>query len=471
MRPFVLVNCAMSADGKIAGPERTQVAISSDEDKARAKGLRRKYDAILVGVGTVIADDPHLTLKDLDYDTNPIRIVLDPHGRTPDDARILDDRAPTIMVTLEGCDREWDCEEIYRLGKDEIDLKALLETLAEDVGIESLLVEGGGETIASFFRAGLVDRYSVFVGGLVIGGRTSPTPCDGPGRVCEGGLQMTLVSCEVLGNGAFLTFEPKRRSRLGRRLDGEFEIVAFGAEDLARDDRIGLSRGILHDLGEESGRVMAQGFRRVLREGEVVLDDDGQRLEGEHAGFSESHLVVVVAGVGDRLLERLACKGSVQSHGVDGSEDRRHRFDGEAQPVESQEYELDKGIAGARRIAGHFREDLHRYGHGLVGRRLRIREHDRGQRVDLPATVVGIVMNRDESLGDHLVEMHGEGRLGFLRDLGQIGQGEVAGLQFAEDLASDIVGDLYQSVLRIVELEISKRSVNHVSRAGISVMG
>ena len=98
----------MSADGKIAGPDRTQVSISSDEDKARAKGLRRKYDAILVGVGTVMADDPHLTLKDLDYDTNPIRIVLDPHGRTPDDALVLDERAPTIMVTLEDCDREWD---------------------------------------------------------------------------------------------------------------------------------------------------------------------------------------------------------------------------------------------------------------------------------------------------------------------------------------------------------------------------
>ena len=90
----------MSADGKIAGEDRTQVRISSDEDKSRVKNLRRKYDSILVGVGTVIADDPHLTFKDGDYDTNPIRIVLDPHGRTPDDALVLDDRAPTVMVTL-----------------------------------------------------------------------------------------------------------------------------------------------------------------------------------------------------------------------------------------------------------------------------------------------------------------------------------------------------------------------------------
>lgn len=209
MRPFVHVNCAMSADGKIAGTDRTQVTISSDEDKTRAKNLRRKYDAILVGVGTVVADDPHLTLKDLDYDTNPIRVVLDPHGRTPEDAQVLDERAPTIMVTLEDCDVEWDCEETLRAGSDAIDLEAVLEELA-DMGVENILVEGGGETISSFFRAGLVDRYTVFVGGLVIGGRDSPTPCDGDGWVREGGLRMRLSSCEVLGNGALLTFEPEK---------------------------------------------------------------------------------------------------------------------------------------------------------------------------------------------------------------------------------------------------------------------
>lgn len=210
MRPFIHVNCAMSADGKIAGDDRRQVTISSDEDKKRAKDLRRKYDAILVGVGTVISDDPHLTLKDLDYDTNPIRIVLDPHGRTPDDAQVLDERAPTIMVTLEGCDREWDCEETLRIGKDTIDLEMLLEELADEMGIENILVEGGGRTIASFFRAGLVDKYTVFVGGLIIGGSDAPTPCDGDGWIRDGGLHMVLKNAEVLGNGALLTFEPER---------------------------------------------------------------------------------------------------------------------------------------------------------------------------------------------------------------------------------------------------------------------
>jgi len=208
MRPFIHVNCAMSADGKLAGDDRTQVRISSDEDKTRVKTMRKKYDAILVGVGTVIADNPHLTFKDGDYDTNPIRIVLDPHGRTPEDALILDERAPTVMVTLEDCDVEWDCEEILRAGKDEIDLDAVLEELA-DFGIENVLVEGGGRTIASFFKAGLVDRYSVFVGGLVIGGSNAPTPCDGDGWVRESGIKMDLEDCEVLGNGALLTFKPR----------------------------------------------------------------------------------------------------------------------------------------------------------------------------------------------------------------------------------------------------------------------
>ena len=141
---------------------------------------------------------------------NPIRIVLDPHGRTPDEAQVLDERAPTIMVTLEGCDREWDCEEIIRKGTDSIDLGAVLEELSEEMGIENILVEGGGRTIASFFRAGLVDRYTVFVGGLVIGGSEAPTPCDGDGWVVPGGVKLELRSAEILGNGALLTFEPKR---------------------------------------------------------------------------------------------------------------------------------------------------------------------------------------------------------------------------------------------------------------------
>ncbi|MBQ7702126.1 MAG: 2,5-diamino-6-(ribosylamino)-4(3H)-pyrimidinone 5'-phosphate reductase [Candidatus Methanomethylophilaceae archaeon] len=209
MRPFIHVNCAMSADGKIAGSDRKQVRISSDEDKSRVKNLRRKYDAILVGVGTILSDDPHLTVKGLSYDENPIRIVLDNNGRTPMDALVVNDQAPTIIVVADDCDIIWNNNvEVIRRRRDG-PLLDVLEKLAE-MGIESILVEGGGETIASFFREGLVDRYTVFVGGKVIGGRESPTPVDGDGWVVPEGIELELRNAEVLGNGALLTFSPKQ---------------------------------------------------------------------------------------------------------------------------------------------------------------------------------------------------------------------------------------------------------------------
>jgi len=210
MKPFVLVNCAMSADGKLAGPERKQVRISSEEDMVRVKNLRKRYDAILVGVGTVIADDPHLTIKNATYEENPVRIVLDSHGRIPSDARVLDDRAPTVIVTNNECTKDWGSNvTVIRGGSGRINLTDVLHILAKDLGIENMIVEGGGEVIASFFREKLVDRYSVFVGGLLIGGRTSPTPADGEGWLAPEGIKLSLDSAEVLGNGALLTFTPK----------------------------------------------------------------------------------------------------------------------------------------------------------------------------------------------------------------------------------------------------------------------
>lgn len=209
MRPFVQVNCAMSADGKLAGTDRKQVRISSDEDIARVKNMRRRTDAILVGVGTVIADDPHLTVKGASYEENPYRFVLDTNGRTPDGARVLDDLAPAAVITCRECTRTWGPGvTVIRCGEGRIDLPAALGIMSSEMGIESLMVEGGGEVIASFFRDRLVDRYTVFVGGLVIGGRESPTPADGDGWVAPGGIKMELNSAEVLGNGALLTFIP-----------------------------------------------------------------------------------------------------------------------------------------------------------------------------------------------------------------------------------------------------------------------
>ena len=203
-RPFIHVNCAMSADGKLAGPERKQVRISSDEDIARVKQLRRDYNGILVGVGTVVADDPHLTVKGLEHDQNPVRFVLDTHGRIPPEARVLDDRARTVIITGKDCTRTWS-------GVDVIRADSLSEAMDKvgGLGVTKLIVEGGGEVIASFFREKLVDRYTVFVGSQIIGGRTSPTPADGDGRVSPEGVRLRFEGAEVLGNGALLSYTPE----------------------------------------------------------------------------------------------------------------------------------------------------------------------------------------------------------------------------------------------------------------------
>lgn len=207
MRPFVHVNCAMTADGKIAGRSRRQIRISSPEDLSRVRALRIESDAIMVGIGTVLSDDPHLTVKGAKM--NPVRIVLDSNGRTPDTARVLDGRAPTIIATSEECERTWKNAEVIRVGKKRVDLEKLLGILYER-GVRKLMVEGGGEVLWSFFRKGLVDRYTVFVGSMIAGGRTSPTPVDGEGFDDEEILKLRLIGCEKFGEGVLLTYEVDR---------------------------------------------------------------------------------------------------------------------------------------------------------------------------------------------------------------------------------------------------------------------
>ena len=212
MRPEVTVNCAMTADGKIAGRTRKQMRISSREDMERVRRLRSTSDAILVGVGTVLADDPHLTVKGLTFEENPLRVVLDSSGRTPDDAQVLDERAATLMVTSEDCLRTWPRGEVLRAGRGRVDLARALEHLYER-GIRKLLVEGGGETIFSFFREGLVDRYCVYVGSMVVGGRESPTRADGEGFTQDRIVRLRLASADMMGDGILLSYEVEDAER------------------------------------------------------------------------------------------------------------------------------------------------------------------------------------------------------------------------------------------------------------------
>ena len=205
MRPTVTVNCAASLDGKIAVRLRRQTRLSSSEDLERLKALRAGADAILVGVGTVMADDPGL-LAPLGSGKRPLRIVLDSKGRTPPTARVLDGRAPTLIVTAEPSSATFPNAEVLRLGRGRVDLGALLDELGRR-GVARLLVEGGGEVIHSFLAARLADELFVFVADLVLGGRDAPTLADGEGAsTLEEAVRARFVSAQRLEGGLLLHY-------------------------------------------------------------------------------------------------------------------------------------------------------------------------------------------------------------------------------------------------------------------------
>ena len=180
VRPHVTVNVAASLDGKIASSKRGQLKISSPEDFERVGRLRAGSDAILVGVGTVLSDDPSL-LAPKGSPGTLLRVVVDSKGRTPPSARVLDGSAPTLIATNDTCRATFANAQVVRVGEERVDLGALVESLHER-GVRKLLVEGGGEIIHSFLAAGLVDDLYMFVADLVLGGRDAPTIADGAGH-------------------------------------------------------------------------------------------------------------------------------------------------------------------------------------------------------------------------------------------------------------------------------------------------
>jgi 2,5-diamino-6-(ribosylamino)-4(3H)-pyrimidinone 5'-phosphate reductase len=208
MPPKVIINCAMSADGKIALPSRKQTRISSEEDMKRVYELRNASDAVLVGIETVLMDDPKLTVKEeyVAEPKNPLRIVLDSKGRTPKEAHVLDSKAPTLIVTNEDHVREIEGAEVIGCGKDRVDIKKLMLIL-EKRGIRNLLVEGGEEVIWSFLNEKIADELYIYIGSMIIGGVKSPTPAGGEGVArFEDIIHLTLESVERIGDGVLLKY-------------------------------------------------------------------------------------------------------------------------------------------------------------------------------------------------------------------------------------------------------------------------
>lgn len=228
MRPHVFVNLAMSADGKLSTIERRQVRISGDADFRRVDLIKSQADAIMVGIGTVLADDPSLTVKDATLkkrrtdggrDENPVRIVIDSRARTPEDADILH-KGPgrRIIAVSASADpaktaRLSEYADIQVCGGEQVDLSAFLDYLGT-LGIRSLMVEGGGTLVWSLFAGGLVDELYTCVGNVIIGGADAPTPADGEGFTNEAHFpSLVLRDAKRIDEGILLHWVVKKEDQ------------------------------------------------------------------------------------------------------------------------------------------------------------------------------------------------------------------------------------------------------------------
>lgn len=205
----VIVNAAMTADGKIALRGGEPLQISDSADSARLHALRAKVDAILVGIGTVLADDPHLTARTTPPPTKqPMRVILDSKGQTPPNAKVLDGAAKTLIYCGKGATRRWPNAEAVELNEGRVDLRLALRDL-QARKVETLLVEGGATVIGAFLRSGLVNDVYTYVAPMVVGGG-APSLVEGPGATDkEHVLKMKIAEVTSLGSGVLIHYVPR----------------------------------------------------------------------------------------------------------------------------------------------------------------------------------------------------------------------------------------------------------------------
>ncbi len=190
-RPYVVWKYATTLDGRVAAADGTSRWITGAKARADVHRLRAAADAVVVGVGTVLADDSHLTVRDAAGELavqQPLRVVVDSTGRTPTTARVRDDAAPTWVATR------------TELGADaagRVDLPALLAALRSR-GVQSVLLEGGPTLAGAFLRAGLVDRVVGYLAPALLG--AGPSALADTGITTIGGaLRLQLDDVHRLG--------------------------------------------------------------------------------------------------------------------------------------------------------------------------------------------------------------------------------------------------------------------------------
>lgn len=234
-QPYVALKYAMTADGKIATKTGDSMWITGEESRKSVQVLRNYYKGIMVGIGTVLADDPMLTCRmetpvceDYDeekdsagyYGRNPIRIVCDSHLQIPPDSRLCNstELAPVIVACLEPENEQ--AEEKMKTLQEKgvqvmvvhsqdghIDVRELMTRLGEQ-GIDGILVEGGGTLNEALIKAGLVHHIYAYVGAQIFGGVSSYTPVSGVGveKVADS-LKLTNPKVRVIEQDVLIEYD------------------------------------------------------------------------------------------------------------------------------------------------------------------------------------------------------------------------------------------------------------------------
>ncbi len=218
-RPFVFINVAMTADGKIDTFERQGAAISSARDKERVDRLRASADAIMVGGKTLIGEDPKLTVKSetlraerlaRGLSPNPIKVGVVTEANLKADSQFLNTGPAEIVIfTTRRTSKEHLAllearrVHVYASDTEKVDLQSALATLKER-GVDRLMVEGGGTLNFELMRLGLVDEVTAYVAPMIFGGASAPTMAAGSGLERSAAIPIKLIEVEAWDDGGVL---------------------------------------------------------------------------------------------------------------------------------------------------------------------------------------------------------------------------------------------------------------------------
>ena len=205
-KPFIFMKVAITLDGKIATHKSESRWITDKKARIYVHRLRSSVDAILVGLNTVIIDDPLLTTRFV-KGKNPKRIVLDSNLRIPDDAKVLGNEC--IVATTSSKKRELGAE-LWKLGTDEnrrVDLRKLLKR-AGDNNITSILVEGGKAVFTSFIKERLVDKFYIFIGNKIFGEKGISFLGDLGYESLEDSIELRYTNIRRIGRDLLITAYP-----------------------------------------------------------------------------------------------------------------------------------------------------------------------------------------------------------------------------------------------------------------------